>query len=454
MKFSRIITWYGEHVILAPVCFLLTLSLLGVFLHARAATSYDVANESQMFLDTTITNTQTTGIVLASPQWNSVNYTFTTKTGGILRLRQGFKREDILYTSATVNATTLKITLVGVTRNICPNVFFFFVTCGNGQSFSKGATVELIQDARLFNLKANIDRVNTFTGSGMITGTNTDQAVFRPNSVTTTQRNAFTNVGNGDIIFNSTIGLNQYYAGGSWYSFGSGALAVNASQTVRGIVQIAVSSDLSGAVTVGSTTAQPIAGMDLVIRRSSGAINNRNKIAATNNTGYLSGSLLGSVFGSGKYLHAINGTTRWDIINSSTSLTNSGNLVVNSFQTGSLVNFQKANTSYFQIKGAMDNGHIVTGGTSIGTPNANCGSSPSLAAGSNDIAGIVTLGGGTVKVCSVAFNKNYTRAPACLLTSNNNSTLTAIQTTNTGFVISSASVSIAGNIINYICFGF
>src|SRR4029077_13266614 len=97
------------------------------------------------------------------------------------------------------------------------NFFFTIVSCGAGQNFSKGAIVELTQDARLFNMKANIDRNNTVTGSGSWNCTSTSQPCFFMNSVTTAQENNF-NFGNNlvGVVYNSTVGAPQFRAGGVW----------------------------------------------------------------------------------------------------------------------------------------------------------------------------------------------------------------------------------------------
>src|SRR3990167_9501139 len=166
---KRFPLWMADHFI--GTCFtLIILGVLSGLAHAQLATSYEVGNESQMYLDVSINSTQTTGIVLSAPQRNGSSYTYLTKTGGLLRLRTATSSyvEDITYTSATVNATTFKVTLAGVTRDICQSQFKTYTSCAAGRSWSKGTIVELTIPAQLLNRKANIDRKNVFTGSGAI----------------------------------------------------------------------------------------------------------------------------------------------------------------------------------------------------------------------------------------------------------------------------------------------
>lgn len=238
---------------------LLVLSLIvnvGVKL-AHAATSYNVSNEAQMFLDVSINASQTTGIIVSAPQVNGTTFTFSTTTGGLLRLRYGQYREDIYYSSASVDATTKKITLSGVIRNICPQYGTQYISCGNGRSWAKGAITELTVDARLINLKANVDRTNTFTapqtfGSG-ITLTGVDEA-FRLTQVTTAQRDAIASPENGMMVYNTTTGVINQYIAGSWEAIGTTGVS-NASETAAGKVELATIKEMTGATIVGSTGA-------------------------------------------------------------------------------------------------------------------------------------------------------------------------------------------------------
>ena len=118
--------------------FSIAILLLGIGAVYAAPTSYNVVNMPQAYLGNSITATQTTGITLAALTRNGTTVTFPVTSGAILRLRDGRRVEDLHYTSATVNQTTKVVTLAGVTRGICWNVFSVIQTCSDGKAFSKG----------------------------------------------------------------------------------------------------------------------------------------------------------------------------------------------------------------------------------------------------------------------------------------------------------------------------
>lgn len=267
----------------------LSLFVLGAIAGAASAagTSYLVGNEPQMYLDVSISNSQTTGIILASPQRNGDDHIFTTETGGVLRIRQGSRVEDIYYADATVNTSTNRVTLDGVTRNLCTGRTTTFTSCGNGQYFSRGAVVELSVDARLINLKVARDLLNTMSGSGQITSSQTDRAWIDANSVTTTQRDAFVSgaLSDGNIVYNTTVGTMQYRAGGAWISFGSGS-TINATEAVRGVSELATVSEQTDGATAGTTGAPLVVQSRYLVETSTGA-GTAGRIPVFNSVGYL-----------------------------------------------------------------------------------------------------------------------------------------------------------------------
>lgn len=220
---------------------------------AWAITTYDVTNTPDMYLDVGIDATQTTGIAVTYPYRNGLQVTFPNTTGAVLEVKQGFRVEHIYASTVTLDSTNKRFTLAGtVTRDLCWNVAKAYTGCGNGQTFSRGATVRLVDDARLFNLRANIDRVNTFIGSGQLTSSQITQAFLDLNSVTNTERNAFTFVNDGNVIYNTTAGSPQYRAGGVWYNFGTGSAVANATDAVAGVIQIITLENLRSRTATGS----------------------------------------------------------------------------------------------------------------------------------------------------------------------------------------------------------
>ena len=256
--------------------------------YAHAITSYDVSNLPVMFLQTTMTSGVTTGIQLQAPERNRNTFTYPTASGGILRVYQGWKEEFIHYTSASVNATTQIVTLSGVSRQLCISQFDNIQSCGDGLSFGVGAYVELSTASWLLNLKANIDRVNRFRNSGAILCTN--RPCIGVGQFTTAQLATFTMTG-GTIVLDSTRGVPQMYIGGALQDL-TGTGTNFATTTARGVGYAANQAAISGATIPGYPT---WIGVDMVIRSSTGDVNSRNKVVATNNTGRVHPSLLGSI---------------------------------------------------------------------------------------------------------------------------------------------------------------
>lgn len=292
--------WMQEST-LRTVTGLFVISLIvGVGVRLTNAASADVLNETAMNLDVSINSTQTTGIILSAPQLNGSNWTFATTSGGVLRIRYGSYREDIYYTSATVNATTKKVTLVGVTRGICPQVARAYTACGFGRSWGKGAIVELTVDARILNLKPNIDRANTFTdlqtfGSG-VTMSGVDE-VFKFNHGTTAQRDAVANPAYS-LWYNDTTSVFNQYIGGVWTDMASGTTA-NASETVAGKVEIADLKAQSGGTVLGSSGAPNVVGTQY-LTSTGGLAAFFGRITILSKTGTLTGSILGTNYSTAK----------------------------------------------------------------------------------------------------------------------------------------------------------
>lgn len=274
--------------------------ILSLSITAHAATSWDVANEPQFFLDSTITSSQTTGIRLSAPFLNGEEVNMITTTGGVLRFRQGVKREDVYYSSASVNSSTKVVTLSGVIRDLCRGVTRAIQGCGHGQQFNKGAIVELSVDARLLNLKANVDRLNQFTASGGVSGilNGSGFLVFPKYTNTTTRLSQFgSNPVTGSVSCVIADGVCYYYFGSQWISFGSGA-QVNATATIAGKSQAATLAQLQILSSTGSTGALNFITPGLFIKNGSGSVSANRPVLTGNN-----GALSVTVGGMGRVTH-------------------------------------------------------------------------------------------------------------------------------------------------------
>lgn len=102
---------------------------------------------------------------------------------------------------------------------------------------------------------------------------------------------------------------------------------------------------------------------------------------------------------------------------------------------------------YFGSKRVGISQHLETGATSNNVPTlASCGAG-TLAAGSTDTAGTVTLTG--VTACTVTYGTAYAVAPVCTVfdQTTNRATLTGVATAST-LPITGAT---AGDVVSYIC---
>lgn len=351
----------------------------------HAATSYDVSNEAQMFLADGISTTKTTGITIASPQANGTKFIFSTTTGGVLRIRFGNFREDIYYPSATVNPITNVITLGTVIRNICPQVTRAYISCGAGRQWGRGSIVELIQDARLFNLKANIDRANTFTASGAIAFSGSG-SLSQPTFATTAARDQALGANPTGAVRAACViatGLCYDYIGGTWTARTGGSIA-NGSTTVAGKFQLATVKDQSGSTVTGTTGAATVVGTQFLVSSYHGA-SDYGKIVTLDPSGKFGSGFLTDItyeFGTGADGNATISST-----GALTSNKDYNNLTINS-------GVSLSSSGYIiRVKGTLTlNGKIrANGGNgsagSTGTAGAGCaapnwpGSLPSPKAG-------------------------------------------------------------------------
>lgn len=226
---------------------------IGIGAATYAATSWDVHSNPQMYLNASITSTQVDNIQLAAPKRNGTTIDYPTLSGGVLRLRSGTRVEDIYYSTGAVNSTTQVVTLYGVTRDLCFNVARSFTSCGNGNQFGRGTIVELSNHHLLFNLKANIDRANTFTASGSVAFSGSGSFNF-PTFATEAARDQqlIGTEGKGACV--TGTGQCYDYIAGAWRSR-SGSNVANASESVAGKLEFATIAEQGARTATGSTSA-------------------------------------------------------------------------------------------------------------------------------------------------------------------------------------------------------
>lgn len=291
-------------------------------------TTYTVYNLPDMILKYRISATQTSGIQVNPPTRNGVMIAVPSMSGAVFQLKQGTKIEDIYVSRVMVNATTKTLTFSGtVIRDKCYNNANEYVTCSGGQIFTPGTTVRLNPDAILFNRSLYKDRAVTTRGSGAIICGSTSQPCFFPAGVTTAQRNAFTyGLGTGlyPDIFNTTIGVKQYWNGSAWVNYGGSGTTVNASSSIDGKVRVASTGSLVSQTATGATGTYSVIPSNLVTA-TGGTTYGRFRIPLLNSAGLIAPSLGGTGSGSldGSGFLVGNGTRTVRALNPS----GSGNIV-------------------------------------------------------------------------------------------------------------------------------
>lgn len=279
----------------------------------RPGDAYDIP---VMYVHHYINETQTLNVTLVPPIRNNEEITIPAMSGAIFEFTRGGEVETIFASRVTVNSSTNIVTLTGsVIRDVCFNVARTLSGCGDGNTWSKGTEVRLVTSAKRLNRYVDNSRPNALNASGALSFYGSGSFAI-PTFATTAARDQQLGASpSGPVRTACVVGDScYYYLGGSWIKYGSGSTAV-ASTTVRGGVELATVADLSGSTVIGDSGAPLVVGTNLVIRHSTGALNNRNKVVATNNQGYLSGSLLGSGLPtSAKVLY---GNQRWDTVTAS-----------------------------------------------------------------------------------------------------------------------------------------
>lgn len=249
-----------------------------------------IAAADETVLRTQITPLSTT--IVLEPLYKWVN---GERTKGCIDTPAGFaviedvrRTEWISFGTKSCNSTTKITTLTDVRRGLSPTTPGFGT--GTGLTWDASAKFRVIDYPLFYNNALYKDNVNSLTGSGQITGASTVQAIVDLPCVTTTQRDNFTVVSDGNIICNSTLGTFQYRAAGAWISFGSGS-TINASESAAGKVQLATVPNMTGSTVLGTTGAPLVLQSRYATTTGSLAIN-KGWVGLLGRNGRFTGSLL------------------------------------------------------------------------------------------------------------------------------------------------------------------
>lgn len=248
---------------------------------------FDYTSGASSRLISQLITTTTTGVTLQQDQVNT-NYTYAAWPTGQHKIMLKRKVENTTYmescivASATQNSTTGVVTLGTLTRNISATDGTDLTGSAATVTWPSGTLVYVSWDNTDAQLTMKVNEVNTITGAGAIRGSSTTVALIRPNSVTTTQRDAIT-AANGDMVYNSTTNQLNSYAGGAWGATGSTTVA-DGSTTVAGKYEEATVAEQGTATATGSTGARLVPAVANLVKTSSGA-GDENKIAVLGASG-------------------------------------------------------------------------------------------------------------------------------------------------------------------------
>ena len=236
-------------------------------------------------LITAISTTTTTGVTVKIKQVNGSNPTWPTAAHR-LRITQKTatvtKVEEVGVAAGTTQSGQT-VTLGTLTRALPLSDGTDFTGSGTAQSFSAGADVFFAWDEHDAAQSLKADIVNTITGAGAIRGSSTTVAAFRPNSMTTSQRDAIAAPGNGDIIYNSTTSVLNQYIGGAWTTFATGTTG-NAADGTGGKVDLATTTEIAALTANDASSGSPNALSVSVVSITTAT---SGKIAALNSAGKL-----------------------------------------------------------------------------------------------------------------------------------------------------------------------
>lgn len=151
---------------------------------AALSTSYDVESGVKTNFKTGLTASQTAGIVLK----RALNIT----AGVLLVNRAGSTQEWISFNSTTVSGS--ETTLGDVVRGLATSGNTFVGSATRAYAHSSAESVELVDYHILLNLKANIDRTNTWSADQLFSGTT--KLLFN-------DANNYIQYSGGDLIFKS-----------------------------------------------------------------------------------------------------------------------------------------------------------------------------------------------------------------------------------------------------------
>lgn len=193
--------------------------------------------------------------VSTSDPWTSI-------VGGVIKVGKGDNAEHIAFTGVTTTSFVSDgiVTLTGCTRGLKKNASSLTdAQASNKKDNAVGTQIKFILHSADINKYVQKDADNTISGNNTLTGQNlfssTSVATLLLQTVTESQRDAFTGSTVSAIIVNSTSGLPEIHAAGTWYPLATGSTQPNATTTVAGKVEKATDAECTAFTDLGGTGA-------------------------------------------------------------------------------------------------------------------------------------------------------------------------------------------------------
>lgn len=234
---------------------------------------------------------ETTILLQSKESWASVQ-------GGTVKIDTGESREWVSFTSSSESLANgvYSVTLAGCVRGLKKDATSpSDALAANKKNHAIGVTVSFVYHSYDINLLVDSAGDNDFSGDNTVTGSftfvSTAHATFRLQNVTTVQRLALTGLADGVLLYDTTLDEPYIYAAGAWYPLATGGSQPDATESVKGVAQLATITNQQNADVTGSTGAGLALQPRYLIQTSAGAAD-AYKIVILDGTGFYDDSVM------------------------------------------------------------------------------------------------------------------------------------------------------------------
>lgn len=345
------------------------------------------------------TGSETTLVLQSKETWTGV-------TSGTLRLNSSTSTEFCSFTGCSESSSNgvYTITVTGVSRGLNDNAATITdASASNKKDHAIGTQVLLVMHSVDINNFVNKELNNTISGNNTFTGTNTfsstTKATLIQQNVTTAQRTALTGLSNGVRVYDTDMDEEYIYQGGAWYAVASGSTQPDATESVKGVAELATVAEQGSAAVTGGTGAGLVLQARYLKKTSAGA-SDENKIAILSADGTYDSTFMpassykfggdGSDGAIGAGALTITGSNNTYIVKNYTSFA-PGNNTVTVTPTNCIVHIKVSGNADLTNTTFDFDGKGGPGGAGGTAPASGSGSAQTGAAGSAGTAGIGAL---------------------------------------------------------------